>query len=255
MLALQRSINGFDGQISYFTRYNAALLAGPAWRFPDQRRRLRHRPPILYQRHPGRRLVSAQSGAHAPHRLFLQRRTGLCRQYIVGRARRRRSGRSMHRSISPTMSRDRLSRRPVCAGRMESHRQIHHQRRPALRPDVAIRQRQPAQPAHQLHLQAVRVHQVPCRLCALLHAAGAGEAAPVNIGLFSNTTAAVPPTRETTRYAGALNYYDVGVDQNIPFGCSKPAAKIAPTSISVSTPTTRSRTISSTTAFSARPTC
>ena len=52
------------------------------------------------------------------------------------------------------------------------------------------------------------------------------EAAPVNIGLFNNTTAAVP----TDQGNGPVlpersHYFDAGVDQNIPFGCSKPAAK------------------------------
>ena len=52
------------------------------------------------------------------------------------------------------------------------------------------------------------------------------EAAPANIGLFNNTTAAVP----TDQGNGPVlpersHYFDVGVDQNIPFGCSKPAAK------------------------------
>ena len=52
------------------------------------------------------------------------------------------------------------------------------------------------------------------------------EAAPANIGLFNNTTAAVP----TDQGNGPVlpersHYFDAGVDQNIPFGCSKPAAK------------------------------
>ena len=74
VLALQRSINGFDGQVSYFTRYDRLHYA------PDQLGDLlingvclRRRASIAYQRHPGRRLVSDHSGAHYPHRLFLQR--------------------------------------------------------------------------------------------------------------------------------------------------------------------------------------
>ena len=52
------------------------------------------------------------------------------------------------------------------------------------------------------------------------------EAAPANIGLFNNTTAAVP----TNQGNGPVlpersHYFDAGIDQNIPFGCSKPAAK------------------------------
>ena len=52
------------------------------------------------------------------------------------------------------------------------------------------------------------------------------EAAPANIALFNNTTAAVP----TDQGNGSVlpersHYFDAGLDQNIPFGCSKPAAK------------------------------
>ena len=86
VLALQRSVNGFDGQLSYFTRYNKLhftpdpigdlLFNGIASNISA---------PILYQRHPGRRLVSDQSGAYDPRRLYRQRRTEFRRQYIAGR--------------------------------------------------------------------------------------------------------------------------------------------------------------------------
>ena len=52
------------------------------------------------------------------------------------------------------------------------------------------------------------------------------EAAPVNIGLFNNTTAAVPTDQGNSPVLPERShYFDAGVDQNIPFGCSKPAAK------------------------------
>ena len=52
------------------------------------------------------------------------------------------------------------------------------------------------------------------------------EAAPVNIGLFSNTTAAQPTNQGNNPILPERShYFDAGVDQNIPFGCSKPAAK------------------------------
>ena len=52
------------------------------------------------------------------------------------------------------------------------------------------------------------------------------EAAPVNIGLVNNTTAAVPTDQGNSPVLPERsNYFDAGVDQNIPFGCSKPAAK------------------------------
>ena len=69
----------------------------------------------------------------------------------------------------------RLARRRLCPGRVEDHQPADHECRPALRPDVAIYRRQSAEPAAELHLQAVREHHVPRRLRALLHAAGAGR--------------------------------------------------------------------------------
>ena len=52
------------------------------------------------------------------------------------------------------------------------------------------------------------------------------EAAPVNIGLASNTTAAVPTDQGNDPVLPERShYFDAGLDQNIPFGCSKPAAK------------------------------
>ena len=52
------------------------------------------------------------------------------------------------------------------------------------------------------------------------------EAAPVNIGLFNNTTAAVPTDQGNSPVLPERShYFDAGIDQNIPFGCSKPAAK------------------------------
>ncbi len=69
----------------------------------------------------------------------------------------------------------RLARRRLCAGRVENHRQADDELRRALRSAVALYRCQPAQPARKLHLQAVRVHDVPRRLCALFHAAGSGR--------------------------------------------------------------------------------
>jgi opacity protein-like surface antigen len=52
------------------------------------------------------------------------------------------------------------------------------------------------------------------------------EAAPANIALFNNTTAAVPTGQGNSPVLPERShYFDVGVDQNIPFGCTKPAAK------------------------------
>ena len=52
------------------------------------------------------------------------------------------------------------------------------------------------------------------------------EAAPANIALFNNTTAAVPTGQGNSPVLPERShYFDAGFDQNIPFGCSKPAAK------------------------------
>ena len=52
------------------------------------------------------------------------------------------------------------------------------------------------------------------------------EAAPANIGLFNGTTGAPPAGQGNSPVLPERsNYYDVGVDQKIPFGCSKPETK------------------------------
>jgi outer membrane receptor protein involved in Fe transport len=50
------------------------------------------------------------------------------------------------------------------------------------------------------------------------------EAAPANIGLFNNTTGAVSGQNSPV-LPERSNYYDAGVDQKIPFGCSSPGSK------------------------------
>ncbi len=80
VLALQRSVNGFDGQLSYFTRYdNLHFIPDPAGDLllngiaSDISRQM------LHQRHPGRRIVCDQRRAHRARRLYRQRRTDLGR--------------------------------------------------------------------------------------------------------------------------------------------------------------------------------
>jgi hypothetical protein len=51
------------------------------------------------------------------------------------------------------------------------------------------------------------------------------EAAPANIALFNGTTGAPTSPGTDPVLPERSHYFDVGVDQNIPFGCSKPAAK------------------------------
>jgi len=52
------------------------------------------------------------------------------------------------------------------------------------------------------------------------------EAAPANIALFNNTTgASTTPGGTDPVLPERSHYFDAGIDQNIPFGCSKPTAK------------------------------
>jgi TonB dependent receptor len=51
------------------------------------------------------------------------------------------------------------------------------------------------------------------------------EAAPNNIGLFAGTTGAPTSPGNSPVLPERSHYFDAGVDQNIPFGCNKPAAK------------------------------
>ncbi len=51
------------------------------------------------------------------------------------------------------------------------------------------------------------------------------EAAPANIALFNNTTGAPTSPGTDPVLPERSHYFDAGLDQNIPFGCSKPAAK------------------------------
>jgi outer membrane receptor protein involved in Fe transport len=51
------------------------------------------------------------------------------------------------------------------------------------------------------------------------------EAAPANIALFNGTTAAPISGGTSPVLPERSHYFDAGIDQNIPFGCDKPAAK------------------------------
>ena len=108
VLTAQKSYDGFDGQLSFFTRYSNLhytpdpigdlLINGVA---SDITRT------VPDQRPPGRRLLQAQRFTHAACRLFRQRRTGGRRQYFTcGARRRQRQPRSTRRSTSPTMFRN-----------------------------------------------------------------------------------------------------------------------------------------------------
>jgi hypothetical protein len=64
----------------------AALHAGPGRRPAAQRHRIGDNPPVLYQRHPGRRFVHDQSLQYDSYRLYGQQRKSLHRQFLARRA-------------------------------------------------------------------------------------------------------------------------------------------------------------------------
>ncbi len=220
VLALQRSVNGFDGQLSYFTRYDALhFMPDPDRRPVVERHCFRHQPAVLYQRHPGRRLVPDQPGAYLARGLHRQRRANLGRQYVVGRADTRRSGDTAADIDHRRHRQARLARRRLCPGRMEDHRPADDECRAALRPDVAIHRRQSAKPARQLHLQAVHEHDAARRLCALFHAAGAGRGGAGRYRVVRRHDGAPARAATSPVLPERSHYFDAGVDQKIPFGC------------------------------------
>ena len=96
------------------------------------------------------------------------------------------------------------------------------ERRPALRPDVAVCGCQPAQPPHRGRLQAVRRHRSSCGLCALFSPPPQAVGAPENYALFNDTVAAAAVTPATVpgliispSLPERSHYFDAGVTQVI----------------------------------------
>ena len=79
------------------------------------------------------------------------------------------------------------------------------------------------------------------------------EAAPANFSLFNNTTGAVPD--RTIRCCRSARIISMSASIKRSASDAPQTGKPVPISISASMPTTRSRLISSTTVFSARPWC
>ena len=220
VLALQRSVNGFDGQLSYFSRYDDLhfmpdpigdlLLNGIASDISRQ---------SYTNGVQGDASYVINAGAYLSPRLHRQRRAKLGGQYVVGRAYTRRSGDTAADIDHRRHRQARLARRRVCPGRMEDHRPADDECRAALRPDVAIHRRQSAQPARQLHLQAIHEHDAARRLRALFHAPGDGRSGAGRYRVVhrhhwcagNGGTSPVLPERS--------HYFDAGIDQKIPFGC------------------------------------
>ena len=153
VVAVQKSVNGFDGQLSYFTRYDRLnytpdplgdlLINGVASNVTRQSYTNGIQADGSYRINPANTIrtgffVSGEQAFVGNSSLVEPAPRRCSRRHAFYDRRRRLRGR--------------LARRRLCPGRMEDHRQIDDQCRSAFRPDVAIRQRQPAQPARQLHL-------------------------------------------------------------------------------------------------------
>ena len=256
VLSLQKSVDGFDGQLSYFTRYNQLqytpdpvgdlLINGIASNISRTSSPTASRAMVLIS--SIRRIRSAPASQSAA-----SRRSSAIRRWLTLHGLRR------HRQWQPRRHhRQRLDNRRavghLCPGRVEAHQPIYDQRRLALRSNGSIRQRQPVQPAIELHLQALREHHVPCRLCALLYAAGAGgggarQHQPVQQHHRRSVAA------RTIRSCRSAHIISMPASIKNSNSDAPQTGKAVPISISASMPTTRSRLISSTTAFSARPWC
>jgi outer membrane receptor protein involved in Fe transport len=76
-----------------------------------------------------------------------------------------------------------------------------------------------------ISLLTVPVHEVPFRLRALLYAAGAGGGSSSQYRVVQRHHGCADESRTDPVLPERSHYFDVGLDQNIPFGCSKPAAK------------------------------
>jgi hypothetical protein len=177
VLALQRSVNGFDGQISYFTRYNNLhfmpdpvgdlILNGIASDISRQSYSNGVQGDAAYTINPAHTL---RAGFTVSAEDSWVDNTSLVQNTSVGPP-------SPLESIT-----DDVSKLGWLAGvYVQDEWRITN--RPALRPDVAICRRQPVKPTPELHLQTIRKHDDPRRLRALLHAAGLGRGSPVECRL------------------------------------------------------------------------
>ena len=146
---------------------------------------------------------------------------------------------------------DRHDLRHLCPGRVEDQQPVDAECRAPLRPDVAIRRRQPVQPARQPDLEAAGRHHLPCRLCPQLHAAAAGDRLADQPRAGDAATA--PPTRSRRKCRSTARCSRNARMCSTPAWCRRSIR--SPASRSGSTATTRSRATCSTTASSARPMC
>ena len=109
----------------------------------------------------------------------------------------------------------RMGRRRLRPGRMADHRQAHGECRPALRPDVAIRRRQPAQSALQCGLQAARGTTFHAGYARYFTPPPQAIAAPANIAPFANTSAQPDTFQQNPVLPERSHYFDAGIVQKI----------------------------------------
>ena len=94
----------------------------------------------------------------------------------------------------------------LCPGRVADHELAHSQHRPALRSVLGLHQREPVQSPLQPHLEAVRHHHLPCRLCPHLHAARTGAGRADQSGPGARHHAATKCTVWRSRAGGARRH-------------------------------------------------
>ena len=257
MLALQRSINGFDGQISYFTRYDRLhyspdplgdlLINGVASDVVRQSLPTASRPTARIRSLP--RTPSAPAFSSAANRPL----SAIHRWSSPSSAERR----SMHLSMSPTMSR-RPAISPACMRRTNGRSPTSSPSTPAC---ASTRCGNSSAPTSSARASASPTHRSSTR------SSTPGMRATSHRRCWSrqlrsiSVCSATPrrrylPTRETARFCRSGRIISTPASIKIfRSGAASRRRRIAPTSISVSTSTTKSRPISSTTVFSARLTC
>ena len=155
VLSVQTSANGLDAQLSYFTRYNNLhflpdpvgdlLLNGIASTSPAPPTPTASRATASYQLNSAHTL---RAGFTVSGEQVFVGNTSLVEPCMICDGTDSGSAEVDHRQRLEARHAD----GGLCSGRVEADQPVDHQRRPALRPDVSVHQRQPVQPSVERHL-------------------------------------------------------------------------------------------------------